>query len=124
MKKGTKLLVILGLLITIMLAILIINQFGILDTRFWSYDKNVYSEFYNGIKVAGTDIAAGSYIVEIKGGASDTGTVEINKSIDDYSGSVIWVHEGDRGFQFTIEDGQVLKTNINSDREMRIKKID
>lgn len=123
MKKGTKILIVIGLLIVILLGTLVINQYGLLDTRFWTYDKNVYSEFYNGVKIAGKDIEPGSYIVEIKGGSTDTGTVEIAKSIDDHDGAVIWVHDGDKGFQFTIEDGQVLKTNISSDRDMRIKKI-
>ena len=123
MKKGTKILIVIGLLIVILLGTLVINQFGLLDTRFWTYDKNVYSEFYNGMKVAGKDIEPGSYIVEIKGGSNHTGTVKIAKSIDDPDEIVIWVKDGDKGFQFTIEDGQILTTNIGSDRDMRIKKI-
>lgn len=123
MKKGTKILVIIGLVIVLLLAVLVVNQLGLLDTRFWTYDKNVYSEFYDGVYVAGKDLDPGSYTVEIKGGSLHTGTVEIGESIDDYSGRAIWVSDGDRGFQFTIEEGQVLRSNIGSQREMRIKRV-
>ena len=123
MKKGTKILIIIGLVIVLLLAILVVNQLGLLDTRFWTYDKSIYSEFYDGVYVAGKDLDPGSYTVEIKGGSLHTGTVEIGESIDDYSGRAIWVSDGDRGFQFTIEEGQVLRSNIGSQREMRIKRV-
>ena len=123
MKKVLKIIGTIVLVIIIMFAILVMYRLGLFDTRFWTYDRNVYSEFYNGMYVAGKDLEPGSYAVEIKGGSMDTGTIKIQENMESNDEEVIWVHTGDRGFQFTLEEGQVLKTNLGSEREMRIKKV-
>lgn len=96
---------------------------GMFDTRFWSYDKTVYSEFYNGTHVGGKDILPGTYVVDIKGGSQDTGSVAIWSEDDKKELSCFWIHRGDKSFQFTIEQGQILKVWANVGREMRIRKV-
>lgn len=96
---------------------------GILDTRFWSYDKSMYSEFYNGTHVGGVDLPAGTYVVDIKGGSKDTGSVHIWKANKDEQDDIFWIRKGDKSFQFTVANGDRIEINADVGREMRIKKV-
>lgn len=122
-------LIILGVVVLLMVLgniYMILQSNGTFDSRFWNIDPS-YSTFYIGNYIGGKSLMPGSYEVQIKGGAQSYGTFDIYKSEEIYNNhgdhSVNWIHEGDKGFQFTIQDGEVIEFNLVNDTEMRIKRI-
>ena len=113
-----------GLVVLVAIILSIVNYFGLLDTRFWFYDRKVYQPFYSGTYVCGVDLEPGSYDVEIRGGSQDTGIVYVKNIAHEDDNRDFWVMTGDKGFHFSVEDGDVVEVSVRTGRDMKIKKAE
>lgn len=98
----------------------------IFDTRFWFGGKD-WADFYSGFYVCGVDIEPGNYDVQIRGGA-DYGRVEVYESYGVYKSrgsyfNYITIDHGDKGFHFSIRDGECIEVEIANVNGMRIRKV-
>jgi len=127
MKKLLKIVGIVAVVLVVALVLFILYENGTFDTRFWSNDESVYKPFYSGKYVCGVDLVPGSYEVEIKGGSSGYGFLLTYDSVEELDKnnflSSIPLYEGEKGFRFSLEEGQVLELNLDNTHEMRYKKI-
>lgn len=122
MKKVLK---IIGIVLVALILVAVVYSTGLYDTRFWFYDKNVYKPFYTGNYICGKDFEPGTYEVEIRGGSKNTGTVDITKPNEEsYVDNNFWVHQGDKGFRFTVEEGDLVQVNVMTGRDMKYKKVE
>ena len=120
-KKGS---VVLIVLVAIIVGAVLYNT-GLLDTRFWFYNRDEWKPFHNGNYVCGVDIEPGSYDVHIRGKSEHAGICTFKSIItDEYTRDTVWVQQGDNGFHFTIGEGEYMNASVPAGREMKYKKVD
>lgn len=126
MNKFLKIVGIIAVVLVVALVVFVLYENGTFDTRFWKNDETVYKPFYSGKYVCGIDLAPGSYEVEIKGGSSGYGFLLTYENAEELEKSnflsSIPLHEGEKGFRFSLEEGQVLELNLDNTHQMRYKK--
>lgn len=132
MKKFLKIVGIVVLLVVLVLVYTAADYYGVLDTRFWSNDPKVYTPFFSGTYIGGVDLKAGSYDVEVRGQVDGTSMYDVFPDKENYildgtpgkSGghSTTWINRGEKGFHFTINDGEYITFEIDEHNGMRIKK--
>lgn len=96
---------------------------GLLDTRFWFYDKNEWKPFYDGIYRVGESIEAGSYDVRIQGKSKGLGFAFVYANDTKEFINKITVNIGDDGFHFTLRDGEHINVDVHTGRPMIYKKM-
>jgi len=126
MKKFLKIVGIVAVVLVVALVLFILYENGTFDTRFWSNDESVYKPFYSGKYVCGVDLVPGSYEVEIKGGSSGYGFLTTYEGVDEQNRpkivSSLGIHEGEKGFVFSIKEDQTVELSLDNSHEMRYKK--
>lgn len=125
MKKVLK---VVGIVVVVLVvAVILLNLYanGFFDTRFWSNDG--YDRFYDGLYIGNDGFEAGTYEVEVRGGLSSASAFTIYPDYKAYqenkNGSTAFLSQGDKGFRFTLNSGEVLEFHLHNNHEMRIKKL-
>lgn len=128
MKKFLKVVGVICLAFILILVFYQIYSKGVFDTRFWGNNSSDYQTFQPGIYTCNESfLVPGDYDVIVKGGVDTGGFIFIYQNKDDTNDretvSSTTVHAGDKGFHFSIKDGQTVEIAVRNPTEMKIKKV-